>query len=1000
MAFSRTLEEEFKLYYNSVAGPLCFATPTVQKLRCYYAEAMQSPAGLSLLASQWGRSPAFTVWRNAQAECQNEQQVGETQTVEYPSRLPYYKRKRGYEEDEPGSVTLMLISITHFTAKVRKPVDPLVQTYLRLTPGATFDKATRHWRFPISSYDSLLAALSRKAKVIGVPRSAINAALLASGGQEVIEVSGEGSDGLNGVPNQVVKALAPFQKDGVRFVLERGGRALVADEMGLGKTIQAIACAAAYREDWPLLIITPSSAKYHWEHELKQWLGEDYIKPEEILVMSSSKDELLTNHLVVISSYDLATRERAKLAKHNFGCVICDESHYLKNDQSSRTKAVIPLVKAAKRAVFLSGTPALSRPIELFIQLNMLYPHIWTDKHDFGIRYCAAKRGQFGWDYSGSSNLQELHALLRSAVMIRRLKKDTLQSLPAKDRVLVEIEVLNERDKENLKRGLELLAGNSSRLARISKARRTISKRWDLQPPLLSSTNEPLDKDHHMAGAMQQGSNLNSNYVEITQGIASSTTDEMGSIVEKEGAGETEEKQLLTERLAEGHQYTRRELAQERRSLLMQLFTYTANGKAAGVVQHVNCLLDDELGGKIVIFAHHKRVLDAVEYECLLPRTRNVSTKRKLRKMESIVAGNCGGARGLGTENHNNAVKEQITASPPANAWDGGGSESCGWDYVRIDGRTSAKKRQSSVVQFQSDPQTQVALLSLTAAGVGITLTAADRVIFVELYWTPAQLLQAEDRCHRIGQASTVEVQYLVANNTLDDCLWPLIREKIKVVGEMVEGRQDVDLPVNVTTSKAVQDVILKRSEDLKQTAAKEVSKARAANLYQVHATQKASSSIDSMWKSIQNTVMLEGCKLAVEDMNHENQLHHCNQGEGVAAGSSCEVNSEWGTSIVMDGQDDYAAGVSSDKDGSTFSKDVEVYVVDSDGSSCDGDSNVVTEGCQTVLETGTSKVDVSLQTETLSQRTEFVAPMINPPNQVSTNKTTDPMAYEVIDLS
>lgn len=53
------------------------------------------------------------------------------------------------------------------------------------------------------------------------------------------------------------------------------------------------------------------------------------------------------------------------------------------------------------------------------------------------------------------------------------------------------------------------------------------------------------------------------------------------------------------------------------------------------------------------------------------------------------------------------------------------------------------------------------------------------RVVFAELYWTPAQLLQAEDRCHRIGQATVVKVQYLVAKGSLDDALWPLIQEKV-----------------------------------------------------------------------------------------------------------------------------------------------------------------------------------------------------------------------------
>lgn len=58
--------------------------------------------------------------------------------------------------------------------------------------------------------------------------------------------------------------------------------------------------------------------------------------------------------------------------------------------------------------------------------------------------------------------------------------------------------------------------------------------------------------------------------------------------------------------------------------------------------------------------------------------------------------------------------------------------------------------------------------------------------MFAELYWTPAQLLQAEDRCHRIGQATVVKVQYLVAKGSLDDALWPLIQEKVRSVDMIV----------------------------------------------------------------------------------------------------------------------------------------------------------------------------------------------------------------------
>lgn len=95
------------------------------------------------------------------------------------------------------------------------------------------------------------------------------------------------------------------------------------------------------------------------------------------------------------------------------------------------------------------------------------------------------------------------------------------------------------------------------------------------------------------------------------------------------------------------------------------------------------------------------------------------------------------------------------------------------------------------MTSFQEDDRIKVALLSITAAGVGLTLTAASTVVFAELHWTPGMMVQAEDRAHRIGQKSSVNCHYLIGDNTLDDMLYRFLDKKINNVSSFVDGKAD-----------------------------------------------------------------------------------------------------------------------------------------------------------------------------------------------------------------
>lgn len=105
---------------------------------------------------------------------------------------------------------------------------------------------------------------------------------------------------------------------------------------------------------------------------------------------------------------------------------------------------------------------------------------------------------------------------------------------------------------------------------------------------------------------------------------------------------------------------------------------------------------------------------------------------------------------------------------------------------VTITGSDNAKQRMAAMDAYQQDPDVKVALCNLIAGGVGLNMTAGTHVIFQDLDWVPANHLQAEDRCYRIGQKERVTVEYLMADGTLDGYIAQLLETKLKLAQVVV----------------------------------------------------------------------------------------------------------------------------------------------------------------------------------------------------------------------
>lgn len=247
----------------------------------------------------------------------------------------------------------------------------------------------------------------------------------------------------------------PYQIEVQKEIEKFEGRALLALDPGLGKTPVSLQYLANHPEIKHAVVICPSSLKYNWRREAKI----HFDISSQIL---EGRDPYKINHnkRLIILNYDILTQHKKKGKKNKkdswvdalldmcLELAIFDESQALINDRSNRTIACRMLCQEISHILALSGTPIVSKPVELFPIVNMLRPDVemFSTFGKYTKRYCAPKRTHWGWDFSGSSNLPELNQLLNKEVMIRREKTKVLHDLPAKRRIIVPLEIDNYKE--------------------------------------------------------------------------------------------------------------------------------------------------------------------------------------------------------------------------------------------------------------------------------------------------------------------------------------------------------------------------------------------------------------------------------------------------------------------------------------------------------------------------------------------------------------------------
>lgn len=218
--------------------------------------------------------------------------------------------------------------------------------------------------------------------------------------------------------------LLPHQKEGVEFILNNSS-AFVCDDMGMGKTRTVIE-AMIQRSQFPILVICPSALKLNWRNEIARWVGID------LEIDNLEQDIIITN-------YERMNKYKFEIQALPIKQLVLDESHSFKEESSKRTQLALAWSRKIPYKILISGTPMLNRPRELITQMEILNNiHKVGGREKFLEKYCNPRHSQYGIDYSGCSDLQELHQTM-NGIWLRRTKDDLENKLPVKTIVPIPI---------------------------------------------------------------------------------------------------------------------------------------------------------------------------------------------------------------------------------------------------------------------------------------------------------------------------------------------------------------------------------------------------------------------------------------------------------------------------------------------------------------------------------------------------------------------------------
>ncbi|VDM33123.1 unnamed protein product [Hydatigera taeniaeformis] len=251
--------------------------------------------------------------------------------------------------------------------------------------------------------------------------------------------------------------LRDYQLKGLNWIAHawtRGNSVILADEMGLGKTVQAVSFLSYLFHEYgiygPFLIVVPLSTISSWQKEIESWspglnlivyvgdhVSRQFIREHEwsrAAGVGGRRQQMLKFN-ICMTTYEILLKDRSWLGQVSWAALVVDEAHRLKNDASQLYKALSSFDTNTR--LLITGTPLQNSLKELWSLLHFLMPGHFDDWEEFEDNY--SLQGQAS-SSAGYEAVTRLHRTIEP-FLLRRVKKDVEQSLPAKTERILRVEM-------------------------------------------------------------------------------------------------------------------------------------------------------------------------------------------------------------------------------------------------------------------------------------------------------------------------------------------------------------------------------------------------------------------------------------------------------------------------------------------------------------------------------------------------------------------------------